>query len=126
MEQKETHLRAELTELTERLNDPAIFSSKDYPKIAKRRQELEHTVKLFTERAQLLKSQTEATELAAGDDAEMAELAASELEERPKTRMTSVMWLSKYGQPPVVTKPVYSLPSSTACIFAGQNGTALR
>jgi peptide chain release factor 1 len=81
MEQKETHLRAELAELTERLNDPSIFSSKEYPKIAKRRQTLENTIALFDERAQLLKNQAEATELAAGDDAEIAELARIELDE---------------------------------------------
>jgi peptide chain release factor 1 len=81
MEQKETHLRAELVELTERLNDPTIFSSKEYPKIAKRRQVLENTVALFDERNQLQKSQAEANELAGGDDTEMAELAKTELEE---------------------------------------------
>jgi len=81
MQQKETHLRAELAELTERLNDPSIFSSKDYPRIAKRRQELEHTVALFDERAQLVKSQAEATELLHGEDAEMVELARAELDE---------------------------------------------
>jgi peptide chain release factor 1 len=81
MEQKETHLRAELDELTERLNDPAIFSSKDYPKIAKRRQSLESTIALFDERTQLAKSRAEAQELAGGDDAEMAELAKAELED---------------------------------------------
>lgn len=81
MEQKEAHLRTELAELTERLNDPAIFSSKEYPKLAKRRTEVETTVTLFDERAALLKSKTEADELASSDDPELAELAQSELEE---------------------------------------------
>jgi len=81
MEQKALQLRAELAELTERLNDPAIFSSKEYPKLAKRRGDLESTVALFDEREQLKKSQAEAEELAASSDADMAELAKSELEE---------------------------------------------
>jgi peptide chain release factor 1 len=81
MEQKETSLRAELAELTERLNDPAIFSSKEYPKLAKRRTELERMVGLFDEHARFTKAQAEATELAAGSDAEMAELARAELED---------------------------------------------
>jgi len=81
MEQKEAHLRTELAELTERLNDPAIFSSKEYPKLAKRRTEVETTVTLFDERAALLKSKAEADELASSDDPELAELAQSELEE---------------------------------------------
>lgn len=81
MEQKEAHLRTELTELTERLNDPAIFSSKDYPKLAKRRQELDRTVALFDERAHLLRSKEDAEALATSGDAEMAELANAELVE---------------------------------------------
>ncbi len=81
MEQKEAHLRAELTELTSRLNDPAIFSSKEYPKLAKRRQELEATVALFDERAELLKEQKEAATLSQGEDPELVELAKAELED---------------------------------------------
>lgn len=81
MEQKEAHLRAELAELTERLNDPSIFSSKEYPKLAKRRQELERTIALFDDRTVFAKSKAEADELAEGDDAELAELAKAELVE---------------------------------------------
>ncbi|HSX35574.1 MAG TPA: peptide chain release factor 1 [Patescibacteria group bacterium] len=79
MEQKEQSLRAELASLTERLNDPDIFSSKEYPKLAKRRSELERTLELFETRTRLRKSLAEATELSNGDDAEMVELAQSEL-----------------------------------------------
>lgn len=81
MEQKEAALRAELTELTDRLNDPSIFSSKEYPKLAKRRQELETVLDLFDQRATLRKSRDQAEALAAGDDAELVELAKSELAE---------------------------------------------
>ncbi len=81
MQQKEAHLRSELQELTGRLNDPAIFSSKDYPKLAKRRQELENTIALFDERATLLRNRSEAEALASGNDADMAELARAELDE---------------------------------------------
>ncbi len=81
MQPKEQALRDELTELAKRLEDPAIFSTKEYPKLAKRRQELEHTVGLFDERASLLKRQVEAKELVASDDAEMADLAKMEIEE---------------------------------------------
>ncbi|HSX17202.1 MAG TPA: peptide chain release factor 1 [Patescibacteria group bacterium] len=81
MEQKEAQLREELTALTERLNDPAIFSSKDYPKLAKRRTALESMLGLFDERAQLAKSKAEAEELADSSDSDMAELAKVELGE---------------------------------------------
>jgi peptide chain release factor 1 len=81
MQQKEQQLRDELTALTTRLEDPAIFSSKEYPKLAKRRQELESFVSLFDERRQLLKDKSEAEALTGGDDVELAELAQSELED---------------------------------------------
>jgi peptide chain release factor 1 len=80
MEQKETALRQELAQLQDRLRDPSIFSSKEYPKLAKRQSELESIIDLFDERARLLKSRQEAQELAQGSDAELAELAQSELE----------------------------------------------
>jgi peptide chain release factor 1 len=78
MEQKETALRAELAELTERLNDPAIFSSKEYPRLAKRRTELEHVVGLFDEKSHLLKAYDEASDLATAEDEELADLAMQE------------------------------------------------
>jgi peptide chain release factor 1 len=81
MEQKEQALRAELTELEGRLNDPEIFSSKEYPRLAKRRTEVERVVGLFDERAALAKARAEAAEMAEGGDAELAELAQSELTE---------------------------------------------
>ncbi|HET8671243.1 MAG TPA: PCRF domain-containing protein, partial [Candidatus Saccharimonadales bacterium] len=82
MEQKEEYLRNEWKELEERLADPAIFSSKEYPKLAKRRQQVEDTVKLFDERAMLLGQKQEAeTIVKQGGDQDLAILAATELEE---------------------------------------------
>lgn len=80
MEQKESALRQELQQLQDRLSDPSIFSSKEYPKLAKRQSALEHVIGLFDKRKNLLKAQTEAQELVQGTDAELAELAKSELE----------------------------------------------
>lgn len=81
MEQKEQHLRQEFEALEARLADPAIFSSREYPKLAKRRTELENLIRLFDERHTLVKSRKEAEELAASDDAELVELAKMELDE---------------------------------------------
>jgi peptide chain release factor 1 len=81
MEQKEEHLRKELEELETRLSDPAIFSSKEYPKLAKRRQQVEDTVKLFDERTTLSQQKQEAETIAKGDEQELTDLAAMELEE---------------------------------------------
>lgn len=82
MEQKHEHLRKEFAELETRLADPGIFSSKEYPKLAKRRQALEDTLRLFDERASLLGQKEEAeTILKEGGDQELVDLAGMELEE---------------------------------------------
>jgi len=81
MDKKESQLRTELTELQERLADPAVFGQKDYPKLAKRNTELGHIVALFDEKNRLAKATAEAGELAHGKDAELAELAKGELDE---------------------------------------------
>lgn len=79
MQDKEQSLRNELKKLQDKLQDPAVFSSKEYPKIAKRQSELEHIVSLFEERAKLDEAHKQATQLASGDD-ELASLAQEELQ----------------------------------------------
>lgn len=81
MDKKEEQLRTELSELQERLADPAIFGQKDYPKLAKRNTGLERTLALFDEKHRLAKATEEAEELVHGKDAELADLARSELED---------------------------------------------
>jgi len=81
MEQKEQQLRVELQELEQQLQDPAIFSDKRYPKLAKRRSALEHVVGLFDEKIALFKAKADAEDMIRGDDSELAELAKDELEE---------------------------------------------
>jgi len=79
MEQKEQTLRAELAELNEKLQDPAIFSDKSYPKFAKRQARLERTLALFDKKHALAKAKIGAEEMLRGSDAELAELAKIEL-----------------------------------------------
>ncbi|MCA9332520.1 peptide chain release factor 1 [Candidatus Saccharibacteria bacterium] len=79
MEAKEQSLKKEYEQLQERLQDPAVFSSKDYPKIAKRQKYLEETLELFNKVSKLSADLTDAEELAKGND-ELAELAKSEIE----------------------------------------------
>jgi peptide chain release factor 1 len=81
MEQKELHLRDELSQLETRLADPAIFSSREYPRLAKRRQELERLTSLFDTHNSLRQRQREAKELLQGGDKELIELAELELAE---------------------------------------------
>src|SRR5687767_2785799 len=82
MDSKETKLREEYEDLQKRLEDPAIFSSKEYPRLAKRQSELQKTIYLFEQRRTLQKQLAEAKELAGGND-ELAQLAQTEM---PKTQ----------------------------------------
>jgi peptide chain release factor 1 len=87
MEQKELSLRQELQTLEERLSDPTIFSSKEYPKLAKRRQELEVVISLFSKRSEIDVQIIESQELSKSEDHELASLAKTEiaqLQERAK------------------------------------------
>jgi peptide chain release factor 1 len=79
MEHKERALREELQELETRLEDPAIFSTREYPRLAKRRQELEKITDLFDEQASLKEQRAEAAILIEGADRELVELARTEM-----------------------------------------------
>ncbi len=85
MGSKEQELRSELKELEARLQDPAIYSDKNYPRLAKRKNTLDAVIALFDERASLLASKKSAEELKNSPEAEMREMAASELAELEST-----------------------------------------
>jgi peptide chain release factor 1 len=78
MEQKEQNLRAELGELQKKMQDPGIYSDKNYPKLAKRQAELEIVVGLLDTLSKLKTDIADARELADGSD-ELAELAREEI-----------------------------------------------
>src|SRR5437763_397315 len=80
MENKEAELRKEYDDLQAKLQEPAIFSTKDYPKLAKRLSYVEETLALFDERKRLKTAYQEAQELSMSGD-ELAELAQTELDE---------------------------------------------
>lgn len=71
-------LKTELNELKEALGDNKVFSSPDYPKMAKRLNYLENTVALFDQKSKLDK-QIDATKTMISDGGELAELAKVEL-----------------------------------------------
>ncbi len=89
MESKEKELRAEYQDLEERLSDPGIFSDKNYPKIAKRRAELESIIELFNEKTKLLHDQIEAQQLLSSNDNEIQEMAQGELSELSRKIVTN-------------------------------------
>lgn len=80
MEQQEIVIRQELDELKERLSDPDVFNTRDYPKLAKRLQELDGIVILLDKRTHLLQAIAEAEALAENEDSELAVLAKDEVD----------------------------------------------
>ncbi len=85
---KEQALRDELTSLQAELQDPAIFSSTRYPKLAKRQSELEKTVNLFDRLSSLNSEETEANTLSQDSDPEIATMAKEELSAIAEQRTT--------------------------------------
>ncbi|HSW36906.1 MAG TPA: peptide chain release factor 1 [Candidatus Saccharimonadales bacterium] len=81
MDQKEQALRVELQDLEQKLQDPAIFSDKNYPRLAKRRSELEAIIALFDENHRLGKQHEAAEELKNSPDAELQQMVLAELED---------------------------------------------
>src|SRR3989338_5558316 len=78
MDSKEKNLREEFTNLQTKLQDSAIYGSKDYPALARRQAELQQIISLFDEKKQL-ESQVEQTKhMVSLNDAELAELAKTE------------------------------------------------
>jgi len=101
MDRKEETLRAEFKDLNQRIQDPGIYTSKDYPSIAKRHTEISRILDLFDENHRLLKAKSEAAELASGTD-ELSELARDELvvlEDRIKANETEIRSVLTPGDP---------------------------
>lgn len=81
MNDKEQALRQELTEIDAKLADPAIYSDSSYPKLAKRKSQLDDLVGLFDEKHKLASDKAAAEELSRGSDSELKEMAQLELQE---------------------------------------------
>jgi peptide chain release factor 1 len=78
MENKINQLQIELNELKQKTADSSIFSTPEYPKLAKRISYIENTLALYFQYQELNKQLEVAKELASSDD-ELAELASQEL-----------------------------------------------
>lgn len=81
MEEKENSLRQELAELDNKLQDPAIYADKSYPRLAKRKSQLDELIGLFDRKKQLETSLKDAHEILNGPDKELAEMAQTEVAE---------------------------------------------
>lgn len=78
MENQEKPIREELDQLRERLKDPSIFSSREYPKLAKRLSELEKITTLFDQINEIKQKITDSESLTQDSNAELAEMAKVE------------------------------------------------
>lgn len=79
MDHHEQKFRDEHAELQAKLQDPAIFSTAEYPKLAKRQSQLDEIVRLYDSRAKYKKEIDDAQQLATSDDKEIAQMAQDEL-----------------------------------------------
>jgi peptide chain release factor 1 len=86
MNQEHT-FREEYSGLKQRLEDPDIYSSKEYPELARRQAELEKILHLFDEKASIIKRLKEAQDLQAHSDDGLAELARHEVEQLDSQRV---------------------------------------
>lgn len=80
MQSQEHTLRQEYEGLQQRLADPGIYSSKEYPELARRAAELEKIIELFDERNNLHNELKETREMLAGGDPDLSILARDEME----------------------------------------------
>ena len=81
MDKKEQELKDELSHLEQRFEDSSIYTSKEYPKLAKRKDEITKLLSQFTEVRTLEKHLSDDRMLLGGEDADLAELAKSEIDE---------------------------------------------
>ena len=88
---KET-LKTELEDLEAKLEEPGFYSSKEYPKTAKRIAELQELISLFEQIEQNEKQLIEAQELSSGSDelAELAQIEITELESKIETLKSTI------------------------------------
>lgn len=79
MEEKESAYHQELKVIEDKLLDPAIYTTKEYPALAKRKDELSRTLDLFESIRKIQNQINEAEGILAGDDEELKELATNEI-----------------------------------------------
>ena len=91
MEAKQQQLRTELKELDAKLEDPAIYSDKSYPKLAKRKSVLDEIIALFDQQIELSKQLAGAKAMSSYGDPDLVELARLETEtlEQQLSKITS-------------------------------------
>jgi len=98
MDEQEQSLRREYEQLQAKLRDPSVYSSPEYPKIAKRQSQIESTLALFDDLKQIKDREASAQKMV-DDGGELSELAAEELEELRVQRLTAEQTLNEALMP---------------------------
>ena len=93
MDKKEQELRQEYADLQQKLQDPSIYSSKEYPKLAKRIAEIAKIIALFDKIAELNLHLTEAQTLATNKDPDIATMATDEINQLTNELSSTVLCL---------------------------------
>src|SRR5258708_5693613 len=93
-EQKKKELTKEIKETKTKQQESSIYSSPDYPKMAKRQSELQSTLALFDDLKQIKDRETAAQEMV-NAGGELSELANEELEELRTVRVTAEQALTE-------------------------------
>lgn len=81
MEEKQQALRDELSNIEKQLEDTSIFATSQYPKIAKRQKYLEEALELFAKQTKFQDDIAQSETIIKEESGDLAEMAASELEE---------------------------------------------
>lgn len=81
MDAREQQSRDELADLELKFQDPSIYSDPNYPKLARRRSELESIINLFIEVSKLTHDIVEAQELRSSSEPDLKQMAEAELQE---------------------------------------------
>ncbi len=84
MEQQENNLRQEYSDLSAKFDNPDIFSSSEYPKLARRKSQLESTLELFDQKKTTEEKLKESQGLLSNEDSELATLAEAEVKDLTK------------------------------------------
>lgn len=98
MNKKEQELRTEYKQLQSKLEDPSVYASKEYPKLAKRLKELEEVLALFDELQATSDEEVEAKKLVE-QGGELAELAQEELQSLANRRTSTEEALTEFLTP---------------------------
>jgi peptide chain release factor 1 len=89
MDKKEQELKDELSLLEQKFEDSSIYTSKDYPKLAKRKDEITKLLDQFAEVNALNQHLIEDRVLLNGENADLAELARTEIDQL-QTKLTQL------------------------------------